>query len=287
MIPSDMSRLSGKQLRRLSLLVVGAWLLPAFLHAEPAAAANATEYPAAEEMDRPGEVENPFSLGAGKIQVVTYLLAANPEAREENELGTGGSVVMLQTGVRVGLGGRWEGQVFVDTFLNAIDKGPDGDDPGRSRRGLGFVTLRAKAEVLSSDTGEGGLALVPFVRIPVSRTLTGRSGAEPGLIAAYDVDLEHGFELQGSSGVTLAHDDSGGRAAEFETQLSLEWHPSPRWAFYIEPQLQAGPGRPVWEVEGGVSWVMTRAWRLDLGYNNGLGRAADARFAYGGVAVVF
>jgi Putative MetA-pathway of phenol degradation len=243
--------------------------------------------PPAEELDRPGEVENPFALGPGTFQVVTYLLAANADGRETNDLGDGGSAVLLQSGVRFGAGAGWEGQVFTDTYLNAAERGDDGGDSGRSRAGAGFLTLRAKWQFYGSADGDAGLALVPFVRFSLNQALTSQVGAESGLILAYDVDLEHGLELQGSSGFAVGRDDGGGREVSWENQAGLDWEFRPRWTAYLEPELEVGPGVPAWALEGGVSWQASRAWQLDLGYHRGLGRSAHGHFGYLGAGYAF
>lgn len=245
------------------------------------------ELPPAEELDRPGEVENPFALGPGTFQVVTYLLAANAAGRETNDLGSGGSAVLLQSGVRFGVGEGWEGQVFTDTYLNAAERGDDGDDPVTSRAGAGFLTLRAKWAFYQSADGDAGLALVPFVRFSLNRALTSQTGAEPGLIVAYDVDLGHGLELQGSSGVAVGRDDGSGREVSWENQAGVDWEFRPRWTAYLEPELEVGPGVPAWALEGGVSWQASRAWQLDLGYHRGLGPNAQGHFGYFGVGYSF
>jgi hypothetical protein len=269
------------------LLSAGAMAdLPAVSSA-PALAANPDEPAAAEELDRPGEVENSFGLSPGTAQIVGYFLAANTQARENEELGTGGSTVVLQTGVRFGMSPGWEGQVFADTYLNAIDKGPEGNDPGKSKAGLGFMTLRAKWEVLGDGTSTAGLALVPFVQFPTNHALTGQTGVEPGLIVPFNIDLNHGWEIQGSTGVTLGHGVDGGHAADWETQTSLEWHFAPHWSVYVEPELDADEGQPRWAMEQGFTLLLTRAWQVDLGFNAGLGRNANARFGYCGFGVTF
>ena len=268
------------------------WLLATFAMAQSpatspgsASATSSTEPTSAEELDRPGEVENPFTLNAGTAQIVSYVLAANRESREANELGDGGSAVILQTGVRFGVSPRWEGQVFADTYLNAIDKGPDGDDPGHSKAGLGFLTLRAKVELFGS-TSDAGLALVPFVRFTTSRSLTGITGAEPGLIIPFDFDLEHGWEVQGSTSLAYGHGDGRDRTASTETQASLEWHFAPRWTVYVEPEFDGGEGRPNWALEQGVTVFLSRRWQFDVGFNTGLGHTGKARFGYLGLGFV-
>jgi hypothetical protein len=54
-------------------------------------APSTTPEASAYEIDRPGEVENPFALPAGCGELVTYVVAANAAAREA-EFGDGGSL---------------------------------------------------------------------------------------------------------------------------------------------------------------------------------------------------
>jgi Putative MetA-pathway of phenol degradation len=241
----------------------------------------------AEELDRPGEVENPFTLSPGTVQVIGYVLAANAEARENEDLGAGGSATLLQTGVRVGLLPSLEGQIFSDTYLRAADDGADQDEPGHSASGLGSITLRIKAQMFEDINGEDGWALVPFVRFPVSKGLAGQSGAEPGLIIPFDMDLDHGLEIQGSTGITYGFGDDGGRDFDWESQASLEWHPSSIWSIYIEPEVDAGEGRPRWALEQGITLSLGKRTQLDLGFNTGLASSGHSRFGYLGMAVTF
>lgn len=239
---------------------------------------------AAYELDRPGEVENPFALPPAQVQIVNYLLVASPAGRENEDLGSGGSAVLLQTNLRVSLAPHWEAQVVTDAYLQAIDKGDDGDDPGISRAGLGLVTLRVKWSILSEKDGDFGLALVPFLRFPIRRTLAGRTGAEPGLIVPVAADLGGGWEVQGSTGIAWGRADDGGWDTDWETQVSLEWQFAPRWTVYVEPELEIGDGPAAWSMEQGVTFALSRRLQLDLGLNLGLGRSASARFGYLGMA---
>jgi hypothetical protein len=241
----------------------------------------------AEELDRPGEVENPFTLSPGTVQVIGYVLAANAEARGNEDLGTGGSATLLQTGVRMGLFPSLEGQIFSDTYLRATDEGEDGDDPSHSATGLGSVTFRVKAQMFGDINSEDGWAVVPFVRVPASKGLTGQRGAEPGLIVPFDMDLDHGFEIQGSGGLTYGFGDDGGRAYDWESQASLEWHPSSNWSIYAEPELDVGEGRPRWALEQGITLSLGKRTQLDVGFNTGLASSNRSHFGYIGMAVAF
>lgn len=239
------------------------------------------------EVDRPGEVENPYSLLPGKGQWLNYLLAADPQGRSAQDLGSGGSATVVQSELRLGLAPAWEAQVLATAYLNGIDKGPDGDDPGTSHSGIGLITLRAKWTFYSEKDGDFALALVPALTVPTNRVLAGRSGVEPGLILPFDVDFEHGFELQGSAAVTDGHGDDGGRSTEGEMQAGIEYTFTPAASAYIEPECEIGEGRPSWALEQGITLRLTRRFAIDFGFNEGLGSGRHAHFGYAGVAVGF
>ena len=242
---------------------------------------------AAFEMDRPGEVENPYSLAPGRAQWVNYLLVANPQGREGQELGQGGSASVLQTEVRLGIAPNWEAQVSAGVYLNGVYKGQDGDDPGTSHAGLGLLTLRGKWTFYSEKDGDFALALVPTVTIPTDTRLAGRSGAEPGLILPFDADLSHGFDLQGSASVAEGRNEDGGHSGQGELQAGIEYEFPHEVSVYLEPELEFGDGRPGYALEQGVSAKLTKRLSVDLGFNEGLGHARRARFAYAGLAVGF
>jgi hypothetical protein len=248
------------------------------VHPDP----NSAEASSAEELDRPGEVENPFALPLGETQIVSYVLFANAAAREDEDFGMGGSATVFQTGVRFGAGSSWEAQFLVDTFIQDVDKGNDGDDPGQSRAGLAFLTIRAKVQILGESSSEAGLALVPFVRIPVSRSLSGQTEVQPGLIVPFDLDLDHGCEIEGSTGVSRSVDEGGSRTVDLETQASIEWHFAPRWTVYAEPEIEIGETRPRWAIEQGLTYLLTRRLQVDVGINIGLRNDSRARFVYMG-----
>lgn len=278
MMPSSDRRMAGGRVLASALLGVAALATSPHLHSDPEDASSA-----AYEIDRPGELENPFSIPAGGAQFISYLLAANGEGRDDAGLGSGGSATALQTGLRIGLGADLEGQVFADTVLNESDRGPDGDDPGVSRAGLSDVTLRLKWTLLAADDGESGFGLAPLVRLPINGALEGSSSAVVGVVLPFNFELGRGFEVEGSTAVSRGPGDDGGHASDWETETSLEWQFAPRWSLYWEPEIDVGEGRPAWAMEQGITFDATKRVEIDLGCNTGIGSNAAAHFAYLGV----
>jgi hypothetical protein len=265
-----------------------AWFLNApALRADTDSPTGGTPEDPAADLDRPGEVENPYSLRTGSGQSITYLLSANAGGREDQELGEGGGATVLQSELRLGLAPHWEGQLLAGVYLHATDRGDDPDDPASTRSGLGLVTVRAKWTFYSEKDGDFALALVPTLTIPTRRALAGRTGLEPGLILPFAADLDHGLDLQGSVSLTDGHGDDGGRSVQGDVQAGLEYEFTEAVSAYVEPEAEVGEGRPSFSLEQGLTFKLGRRLSVDIGFNEGLGRSRRSHFGYAGVGFAF
>jgi len=247
------------------------------LAAEPSTAPTVDE--GVYDMDRPGELENPFTVPPGHAELINYVVAANASARED-AFGTGASAVFLDSNLRFGLADRWEGNVIVDTFLHS--KPSDDDDPASSG-GVGYATLQAKWNFLKSGSGDFAVGIAPFVRLPINRRIGQSSQAALGVGLPFEVDLENGWELDGSSSVSRLPSDSSDRPTQWENQASLERALNTRLKAYLELQLQVGDGPPLWAAEFGLTCRLTHSLLLDVGASLGLGRNSQGRLAYTGL----
>jgi hypothetical protein len=230
------------------------------------------------ETDRPGEVENPYTLKPGRTELVTYAVAMNAAARND-QFGEGGSAVVLDTAVRAGLASGLEVAATVDTFLQASP--PDSDDGAAT--GLGYATLLAKWNFLKSASDDYGLALVPFVRVPINRHISQTSRAASGLILPFNIDLEGGWELEGSTSVAHSPGDRGSWATTCEGQVSLQRSLTSRLSAYAELQLEAGESLPAWSAEGGITLRLNPSALLDIGGSLGIGKNSRGRMGYAGL----
>jgi len=246
-------------------------------------AASAAD-PGVYETDRPGEVENPFTVRPGGAELVNYVVGFNAAARSGNEFGDGGSAVILDTAVRFGIADRIEGVLTVDSFLRS---NPPEDSSMGSRSGPGYATVLAKWNFLKSATGDFGVALAPFLRMPLDRLAGGSRRPESGLIVPFDVDLEAGWELQGSSSVSRAPGADGSSDTQWENQASLERTLTARLTAYLELQLETGDGPPAWSTEFGATFRMNASILIDVGANAGIGRRSRGRTIYTGLGWVF
>jgi len=231
------------------------------------------------ETDRPGEVENPFTVPPGHAELVNYLVGINAASRED-EFGGGGSAIFLDTAVRFGVVPGLEGVVTIDSFLSA--NAAAGSNTG-SNSGFGYTTLLTKWNFLKSASGDFGLALAPFVRLPLERSIGGSSRAESGLSVPFDVDLEGGWEVEGSTSISRAPEPSGGWSTQWENQASLQRTLMAHLTAYVELQLEAGDGPPAWATEFGITCRLNRSVLIDLGASVGVGRDSRGRMLYAGL----
>ena len=231
------------------------------------------------ETDRPGEVENPFTLPPGTTELVGYVVGANSPARED-VLGAGGSAIFMDTAVRLGIASRFEGVITTDTLLAATSPQSDG---AASRTGFGYVTVVAKWNFLKEGTDEVSIALAPFIRLPLDRWIGGTSRSELGLIVPFDVDLDAGWDIQGSTGVIRSPGEGVRWKTLWESQMSLERSLSEKLKTYLELQSESGDGRQAWSTEFGITYRIASRVLLDLGGSVGIGHCSRGRMGYAGL----
>jgi len=204
-------------------------------------------------------------------------------AAREDDFDSNASAIFLDTAVRFGLANRIEGVVAIDSFLNANI--PPNRGAG-STNGFGYATLLGKWNFLADPKGEYGVGIAPFVRLPLQPSIAGTSRSESGLIVPFEVDLEGGWELQGSSSVARAPD---GRSwsTEYQNQAEVERSLSRQFTAYLELELEAGEGQPEWSTELGVTYQATKVVQIDIGTSLGIGRISRRREGYVGLGWQF
>jgi hypothetical protein len=101
------------------------------------------------------------------------------------------------------------------------------------------------------------------------------------------VDLEGGWELEGSTGVARMPGDGGKWNTSWENQVSLNRSLTTALTAYLELQLESGDGLPEWGTEFGITCRVTPAVLIDLGGSLGIGRNSRGRMSYAGIGWSF
>ena len=231
---------------------------------------------AAYETDRPGEIENPFTLPAGSLEIVNYVVGANGPARED-AFGGEGSAVFMDTALRVGLAPRLEALISVDSFL--AENSLQGSRP---ESGLGYARVAAKWNLLRDAGGDFGVGLAPFVRLPLDKSIGGTARPAEGIIAPFDFDLGSSWEMQGSTGISRSTESSGDWSTQWENQVSIERTLTKALVAYLELQAESGGGQTAWSTEFGINWRMSARAVADIGASIGIG-TNRARMSYAGL----
>jgi hypothetical protein len=228
------------------------------------------------ETDRPGEIDNPFTLPVGGLEIVNYVVGANAPARED-AFGGEGSAVFMDTTLRVGVATRVEAIISVDSFL--AENSLQGSRP---ESGLGDTTLGAKWNILKDAEGDYGIGLAPLVRLPLNQSIGGTARPELGIIVPFEFDLEGGWDLQGSTGIARSPDGPSDWSTQWENQVSIERTLTNALIAYLELQVESGEGPPAWSTEFGVNWRLGKRAVADIGASIGIG-SNRARTSYAGL----
>jgi hypothetical protein len=218
------------------------------------------------ETDRPGEIENPFTLPVGSLEVVNYVVSANDPGREDI-FGGDGAAVFMDTALRIGVAPRIEALVSVDSFLSESSL-----QGARPESGFGYTTVAAKWNFLRDAEGDYGIGVAPFVRFPINGSIGGTSRPETGFVVPFDIDLEGGWELQGSTGVARSPGDEGDWSTQWENQVSIERSLTKALVVYAELEVESSDEPTAWSTEFGVNWRVSTRVVADVGASVGIGR---------------
>jgi len=228
--------------------------------------------------DRPDKTDCPFTVDAGHFQVemdFANLTYNRPNSERGNVRFTG--VQAAPVNLKIGLLNNLDFQFVCVPYR--WDRTED-RDAGTVERKSGFdgVTPRCKINLVGNDGGFFALALIPFVKLPVSQGRLGNGSVEGGLAIPYAFDL-HDWDLGFQSTVRLNRNQTGsGHHTEFENSVSLG-HPllgklSVSAEFFGGVSTERGAGW-VGTVDTWLTYQLSGNWRLDGGVYIGVTPAAD------------
>lgn len=243
--------------------------------------------------DRPDVTESPFAVDAGHIQIESTLLGYTRRRAAPGEGPGDDAYTFAETNLRIGLTERFEVDVVWQPY-GIVD--PQG--AGRSDRGIGPVTLRAKYNLWGNAglarAGDTALALLPYVTIPTaSANGIGESETAFGLIVPLAIDLGSGLGLGLNGAVNFSRtgaeaNPAYGAAVLASASLAYEW--TDRLGTYAEAMWQFSRGAGAADavtLDTGVTYALGPDWQLDAGINIGLTRGADPLAPFIGITARF
>jgi hypothetical protein len=172
--------------------------------------------------DRPDKTDCPFTVDAGHVQIemdLVNMTYAGPNPQRGHTRAT--SVEVAPMNVKVGLLDNLDFQVVYAPYR--WDKIED-LDVGTVERNSGFngVTPRFKLNLIGNDGGFFALALLPFIKFPLSQERLDNRSVEGGVGVPYAIDLPGGWDLgfQSTFRVNRNGADDGDHI-EFDNSVSV------------------------------------------------------------------
>jgi hypothetical protein len=226
--------------------------------------------------DRPDQTESPYSVDAGHVQFefevakATFGTVSADGDRSGRELVAGG------VNAKVGLTPRSDLQWIYDGQVISWRRS---DATGRleQRSGAGDLQTRLKVNLWGNDGGPTALALMPYVKLPLSASHVRNGHAEGGLIVPLAVELAPGWSLGGQTQVDWVHYDSAGYGLEWGNTVTLGRDITERWAGFIELAARIAPESGLsWQgqFDLGFTWEAREGLQLDFGCFFGITRSA-------------
>lgn len=156
--------------------------------------------------------------------------------------------------------------------------------------GVGDLSLRAKWNLMGDDGGALGIALVPYLKLPIARSGIGNGAVEGGVLAPISVNLPARFSLSLDPEVDLLKNSTdAGRHVNIVNLIGLS-HPLGPVTLATEAlsDVNFDPAGSVtqYSADFGVSWIPGKApnLQLDGGVNLGLNHVTPGVQAYVGVS---
>ena len=154
--------------------------------------------------ERPGLNTSPCVMASGRVSVETSIV----DWTRNEDGGTRSDTVLIGNSfVRLGIGGRYEAQVGFTPYGHSRTRTPLGVS---SADRVGDVSLRAKASLTDPDRGGPfAAAVIPYVSLPVGRTPIGSGDWATGALLPMTYSLSDKVGLAVTPEVDAAVDDDG------------------------------------------------------------------------------
>ena len=229
--------------------------------------------------DRPDKTDSPFTVDAGHTQLeldFANLTDDRPTSERSGERFAAYEVAPMN--IKIGLFNDVDFQLI---FTPERWECTDDNNAGTRVRKYGFdgVTPRLKINIAGNDGGFFALALIPFVKLPLSSGKLDNGSIEGGLGIPYSFDIP-GWDVGFQTTLHFNRDcASAGRHTEFDNSVSIG-HPivgkklSASVEFFSCVSSERGAGW-VGTVDTWLTYALNENTRLDAGVYIGVTPAVD------------
>ncbi len=238
--------------------------------------------------DRPDQTESPYTVDAGHFQVELSFVTATFDTDRSN----GGKVRTRawdfgSINLKAGLLNNVDLQFVLDPY---VDSRSQDRVTGRMEKGSGFgdAQTRLKINLWGNDGVRTALAIMPYVKWPLSRASLRNGKTEGGIIIPLAIKLAAGWSATVMTEVDFVHDEGGGYRPEFINSISCAHGIAGSLGGYIEffSVINDGPGW-IGQVDVGFTYALNEHSALDFGCNCGVTKAAPDFNPFVGYSIRF
>lgn len=237
--------------------------------------------------DRPDQTESPYTVDAGHIQLEMDFVKLTYDRHSPDGVRTE-TWNVAPLNLKFGLFNNVDLQIVLDNYLNE----QTWESGAHSRTsGFGDITARLKVNLWGNDGGKTALAIMPYVKIPLSSTSIRNGQTEGGIIVPLAVELPGGWGMGVMTEVDFVTNGRGGYETEWLNSVTFSHDIiEDRLGGYIEFVAVVGtePGFD-WQgqVDVGLTYAISKDVQLDAGCNFGVTRSAPDYEPFVGISVRF
>lgn len=230
------------------------------------------------ETDRPDVTESPFTVDAGHFQLETDLVRTTREKTESRQTNT---LLINQMNLKVGITESTAIQIGFQTYGRKTEKELDSDEK-TTTDGHGDLTFRIKQNLIGNDGGNFAMAVLPYVKFPISKYEDSRF--EGGLVVPMQYQLPGewnlGFQVEVDR---LKDEDDDAMHTEFLQTLTIS-HSIVKGLdgiaeTYYTYDFKAHQFSNY--INAAVQMDVTRDFKMDAGLNLGIQHTAAKHFFVG------
>ncbi len=234
--------------------------------------------------DRPDQTESPFTVDAGHFQFEIDFFKFTYNRRSPDGVRTT-SWNVAPINLKAGLLNNVDLQIILDNYVHERTSNAAGHATG-----FGDITARLKINLWGNDGGKTALAIMPFVKLPLSASGVRNGSTEGGIIVPLAVKLPGGWDMGMMTEVDFVSDGAGGHDAEWLNSITFSHDIAGKLRGYVEFVSVNGnaPGFQ-WQAQAdiGFTYGLTDNVQFDFGCNFGLTKSAPDFQPFVGVSIRF
>ncbi len=235
--------------------------------------------------DRPDQTESAYTVDAGHVQVEMDLVNYFHDQ-------TGGvtteALAIAPVNLKFGLWNNVDVQFVLDSYGRVKTRTPG--TPATEVDGTGDLLTRLKVNLWGNDGGVTALAVMPFVKWPLSQSSLRNGKTEGGIIVPMAVALPAGWGLGLMTEVDFVRDSSNAYDMEYFNTITLSHDIVGNLGGYVEFAALFTPDSGAqWQgqIDLGFTYGFTENTQLDFGCNFGVTSTAPDYNPFVGLTLRF